>query len=84
MGETALPVAHAADHLIKKKESVQTVADTTSQQYFTQYCGSGSGAFLILGSGIGKKSKSGCGMNIPDHISESLKLNFWVKNTLIL
>jgi hypothetical protein len=23
-------------------------------------------------------------MNIPDHISESLKLNFWVKNTLIL
>jgi hypothetical protein len=50
----------------------------------------GSGAFLILGldsgSGIriirmGKKSRIGCGMNIPDHISESLEAIFWVKNT---
>jgi hypothetical protein len=28
--------------------------------------------FLTPGSGIGKKSKSGSDMNIPDHISESL------------
>jgi hypothetical protein len=28
------------------------------------------GAFLIPGSGKGKKSRSGSGMNIPDHISE--------------
>ncbi len=33
----------------------------------------GSGAFLTPGSGMGKKSGSGSGMNIPDHISESLE-----------
>jgi hypothetical protein len=32
----------------------------------------GSGAFLTPGSGMGKKSRSGCG---------SLETNFWVKNT---
>jgi hypothetical protein len=31
-----------------------------------------SGTFLTPGSGIGKKSRYGSGMNIPDHISESL------------
>jgi hypothetical protein len=41
----------------------------------------GSGAFLIPGSGMGKKSRSGFGMKIPDHISESLETIFWVKNT---
>ncbi len=40
---------------------------------------SGSGAFLTPGSGIGKKSGSGSGMNNPDHISESLETIFWVK-----
>ncbi len=35
-----------------------------------QCCGSG--------SGIGKNSKSGSGMNIPYHISESLETIFWV------
>ncbi len=35
----------------------------------------GSGAFLTPGSGMGKKSGSGAGMNNPDHISESLKNN---------
>jgi hypothetical protein len=30
---------------------------------------------------MGKKSKSGSGLNIPDHISESLETIFWVKNT---
>ncbi len=41
----------------------------------------GSGAFLILtpGSGIGKKSGSGSGMNNPNLISESLETIFWVK-----
>jgi hypothetical protein len=34
----------------------------------------GSGAFLTLGSGMGKKS--GSGMNNPDHISESLETIF--------
>ena len=31
------------------------------------------------GSETGKKSGSGSGMNNPDHISQSLKTNFWVK-----
>ena len=39
----------------------------------------GSGAFLAPGSGMGKKSRSGSGMNIPDHIPESLITNFRVK-----
>jgi hypothetical protein len=38
-----------------------------------------SGAFLTLGSGMGKKSGSGSGMNNPDHISESLETILWVK-----
>jgi hypothetical protein len=28
---------------------------------------------------MGKKSRSGSGMNIPDHLSESLETIFWVK-----
>jgi hypothetical protein len=36
---------------------------------------------LDPGSGMGKKSRSGSGMNIPDHISESLETIFGVKNT---
>jgi hypothetical protein len=28
---------------------------------------------------MGKKSRSGSGMNIPDHISESLETIFWIK-----
>jgi hypothetical protein len=28
---------------------------------------------------MGKKSRSGSGMNNPDHISESLETSFWVK-----
>ncbi len=41
----------------------------------------GSGAFLtpVLGSGMGKKSRSGSAMFIPDHIIESLETIFWVK-----
>ncbi len=34
---------------------------------------------LDSGSGMGKKSRSGSGMNIPDHISESLETIFWGK-----
>jgi hypothetical protein len=34
---------------------------------------------LTPGSGMGKKSGSGSGMNIPDHISESLETIVWVK-----
>jgi hypothetical protein len=45
-----------------------------------------SGVFLPLDpeSGIGKKSRSGSGKNIQDHISESLERVFWVKKYLIL
>jgi hypothetical protein len=43
---------------------------------------SGSGAFFLApGSGIGKKPRSDLGLNIPDHISESLETIFWVENT---
>jgi hypothetical protein len=50
----------------------------------------GSGAFLTPRSGIGEPgwvknqnpdSGSGSGMNIRDHISESLETFFWIKNT---
>jgi hypothetical protein len=34
---------------------------------------------LDKGSGMDKKSRSGSGMNIPDHSSESLDTIFWVK-----
>jgi hypothetical protein len=34
--------------------------------------------FLPRGSGMGKKSVSGSGMNNPNHISESLETFFWV------
>ncbi len=46
----------------------------------TQCCGSGSGIGCLFdpGSGMGKKSRSGSGMNVPDHISESLETIFWV------
>ncbi len=37
----------------------------------------GSGAFLTHGSGMGKKSRSGSGMTIPDKISESLETVFF-------
>jgi hypothetical protein len=38
----------------------------------------GFGAFLTPGSGMGTKSRSGSGMNIPDQISESLETIFGV------
>jgi hypothetical protein len=37
----------------------------------------GSGVFLTPGSGIGKKTESGSGMNNPDHISEKLRNQFF-------
>jgi len=49
-----------------------------------QCCGSGYGIRCLFdpldpGSGMGKKSGSGSGMNNPDHFSESLENIFWVK-----
>jgi hypothetical protein len=38
----------------------------------------GSGAFLTTGSGMGRKSASGSGMNNPDNIFSSLETNFIV------
>ncbi len=53
--------------------------------YISRCCGSGFGAFLSLGSGMGKKSDPdsvfGSGMKSPDHISESLEINFKQPNT---
>jgi hypothetical protein len=45
---------------------------------FSRGCGfgSGSGALMTPGSGMGKKSRFG--MNIPDHCSESLETGFHV------
>jgi hypothetical protein len=39
----------------------------------------GSGAFLTFGSGIRNGKNPDSGMNISDHISESLETIFWVK-----
>jgi hypothetical protein len=39
----------------------------------------GAGAWLNPGSGMGKKSRSGSGMNIPEHIIERIETIFWVK-----
>jgi hypothetical protein len=41
----------------------------------------GSGAFLTPGSGMGKKTRYGSGMNIPDSTSESPDTIFWLKIT---
>jgi hypothetical protein len=41
--------------------------------------GPGSGAFSTPGSEMGKKSRSGSGIFLPDHISESLEAIFRVK-----
>jgi hypothetical protein len=41
----------------------------------------GSGAFLNPESGMGKKSRTRSGINIPDYISESLETIFGVKIT---
>jgi hypothetical protein len=46
----------------------------------------GSGAFFLSrdpGRVKNQDKGSGSGMNIPDHISESLATIFWVKNTYI-
>jgi hypothetical protein len=37
------------------------------------------GAFLTFESGMGKRSRSGSEMDIPDHIFESLETIFWAK-----
>jgi hypothetical protein len=49
---------------------------------FSKCCGSGSGAFLTPGFWIrdqGLVKNQDPGMNIPDHISESLETIFWAK-----
>jgi hypothetical protein len=43
----------------------------------------GSGAFLTLGSGMGKKSGAESGMNNPANISEGLETNFLGLNTVL-
>jgi hypothetical protein len=61
----------AADAEAKEAEEV------ISLHYFSQCCGSGIRClFFIPGSWMGKKSRSGSGMNIPDHRSESLETIF--------
>ncbi len=63
-----------------------SVANTGRVPSFSQCCGSRSRdpvPFLSVDplSGMGKRSRSGSGMNIPDHISESLDTISWVKIT---
>jgi hypothetical protein len=69
------------DRQRREKGSLAILAEKRFE--LKQCCGSGSGidAFLTPGSGMGKKSRSGSGMNIPDHITECLETVFWVKNT---
>jgi hypothetical protein len=43
--------------------------NTFRNSLFYSVADPGSGAFLTPGSGMGKKSRSGSGMNNPDHIS---------------
>jgi hypothetical protein len=57
------------------------VSTFSSHVMYSSVADRGSGAFLTLGSGMGKKSRSGSGMNIPDHISKSLETICWVKNS---
>ncbi len=49
-------------------------------KFTNKYCGSGSGIRCLLtldpGSGVAKKARFGSGMNILDHISESLETVF--------
>jgi hypothetical protein len=40
--------------------------------------------FVLFDPWIRGEKKSGSGMNIPDHISESLEIIFWVKNSLLI
>jgi hypothetical protein len=55
------------------------VATNCGSGYYYSVADLGSGSFLTPESGIGKKSRSGSGMNIPDHISESLETIFCLK-----
>ena len=48
-------------------------------KYWYRCCRSGIRCLLTPGSGMGTKSKSGSGMNIPEYISESLETLFGVK-----
>jgi hypothetical protein len=44
-----------------------------------------SGAFLTIGSGMGKQSRSGSGINFSDHSSESLEIIYFLgQNTYII
>jgi hypothetical protein len=55
------------------------------QKHENRVADPGPGAFLTPGSGMGKKSRSGSGMNILDHISsESLETIFGLKILTIL
>jgi hypothetical protein len=59
------------DHFLKRQTKFCSVADPDP----------GSGAFLTQGSGsaMNKNPEPGSGMNIPDHISESLETIFGLK-----
>ena len=50
--------------------------NTVSATLFFSVANPGSHAFLTPRSGMGKKSRPGSAMNIPDHISESLETIF--------
>ncbi len=63
-------------HSLEKLE-IQLIANIVHLRSSVADTDQGCGAYLTPGSGMGKKSGSGSGMNNPDHISESLESIFW-------
>jgi hypothetical protein len=78
--ERAVVVLLAAVALLLAIVSFRQASPDQQLPVFCSAADSGSGAFLTPGSGRGKKSVSGSGKNIPDHISESLETIFWAKD----
>ncbi len=76
----------ASAKLNKQLESLRTDLDRFNKEavqvinlILSSVADLGSDVCLTPGSGMGKKSGSGSGMNNPDHISDSFETIFWVK-----
>ncbi len=80
MKKTWVPTTYS----VNLKNNLHTMGSKNSHSQSvksSQCCGSGSGIPCLLtpGSRMDKKPRSGSGMNILDHISESLETILWVK-----
>jgi hypothetical protein len=62
---------------IRNTEQIRVVLDILERIVRASAADPGSSAFLTPGSGMGKKSRSGSEINIPDHIFESLETMVW-------